>query len=87
MPQRSFSTVLAMAGDLPLIQHASTTLEKTHAALVLGQAHAADEVVSLRQLDTGAAGDVSGVMRVGDGREVLYYVAADGGVRVFERGA
>lgn len=57
---------------------------------MLGQAHAADEVVSLRRLDTGAAGDVSGVLRIDgvrEGRELLYYVAADGGVRVFERGA
>ena len=57
---------------------------------MLGQAHAAGEVVSLRRLDTGAAGDVSGVLRIDgvrEGRELLYYVAADGGVRVFERGA
>lgn len=64
---------------------------------MLGQAHAADRVVSLRMLDTGTARDVSGVVRVTgergeegeDGRrdgEWLYFVAGDGGVRVFERG-
>lgn len=49
-------------------------------------------------LDTGAARDVSGVLRVLPGggignsmkvveeRELLYFVAGDGGVRVFERG-
>jgi elongator complex protein 6 len=44
-------------------------------------------------LDTGSARDVSGVMRItgaegtGEGMEYLYYVAGDGGVKVFERGA
>lgn len=73
---------------------ATTSLEREQAALVLGQAHAADQVVSLRRLDTGAAADVSGVLRVatragggGDGEELLYHVSSDGSVRVFERGA
>lgn len=78
----------------------TTSLERAHAALVLGQAHAADQVISLRRLDTGAAADVSGVLRVstrgdgdgsggggGQGEELLYHVAGDGSVRVFERGA
>ncbi|TQV93062.1 hypothetical protein V2A60_003626 [Cordyceps javanica] len=80
----------------------TTGLERKQAALVLGQAHAADQVVSLRRLDTGAAADVSGVLRVatkraagdggGDGDaqeedELLYHVSGDGTVRVFERGA
>jgi elongator complex protein 6 len=59
--------------------------------------------MSVRGLDTGVARDVSGVLRIckgagaadeadeGDGdveeRECLYFVGADGGVRVFERGA
>ena len=54
--------------------------------------------MGLRLLDTGAAKDVSGVLRVtrgpdeGEGwgevdeREVLYFVGGDEGVRVFERG-
>lgn len=57
----------------------------------------------MRGLDTGVARDVSGVLRIcrgagagdeadeGEGeveeRECLYFVGADGGVRVFERGA
>ena len=48
-------------------------------------------VMALRLLDTGTARDVSGVVRVTgmqdvDAAEYLYYVAGDGGVRVFERG-
>lgn len=59
--------------------------------------------MSVRGLDTGVARDVSGVLRIcrgagagdeadeGEGeveeREYLYLVGADGGVRVFERGA
>jgi elongator complex protein 6 len=56
--------------------------------------------MSLRLLDTGTARDISGVIRinVGEGvemeqgdqkmetRELLYFVAGDGNVRVFERG-
>lgn len=80
-----------MAADAPLVQSQATTLEREHAALVLGQAHEAARVLSLRMLDTGTARDVSGVVRVttadgADEGEFLYYVAGDGNVRVFERG-
>ncbi|OAA43465.1 hypothetical protein BBO_04608 [Beauveria brongniartii RCEF 3172] len=99
------STLVTLAADEPLVHmqaaaRTTTRLEQEQAALVLGQAHAADQVVSLRRLDTGAAADVSGVLRVvvgpaaaasyedGDGgEELLYHVAGDGSVRVFERGA
>lgn len=52
-------------------------------------------VMGLRLLDTGTARDVSGVLRITNGgardqeveeRECLYFVAGDGGVKVFERG-
>ncbi|KAJ6788438.1 hypothetical protein PWT90_08053 [Aphanocladium album] len=103
-----YSTLVTLAADEPLMKPAvrqqgvagstttTTGLEREQAALVLGQAHAADQVVSLRRLDTGAAADVSGVLRVatrgggaGDdgGEELLYHVSGDGSVRVFERGA
>ncbi|OAA75583.1 hypothetical protein LEL_07571 [Akanthomyces lecanii RCEF 1005] len=94
------STLLTLAADEPLMHAAqqgtataTTSLEREQAALVLGQAHAADQVVSLRRLDTGAAADVSGVLRVAtraggdEGEELLYHVSGDGSVRVFERGA
>ena len=58
--------------------------------------------MSLRLLDTGTARDVSGVVRITAGdevevddrdiqgrieeKELLYFVAGDGGVKVFERG-
>jgi elongator complex protein 6 len=58
--------------------------------------------MGLRLLDTGAARDVSGVIRITVGdqiseddqdiqrrieeRELLYFVGGDGSVRVFERG-
>lgn len=79
-----------MSADDPLLHTQTTALEKEHAAFVLGQAHAAERVVSLRMLDTGTARDVSGVVRItGEGEaegEWLYFVGGDGGVRVFERG-
>ncbi|KAJ3477996.1 hypothetical protein NLG97_g8694 [Lecanicillium saksenae] len=106
-----YSTLITLAADEPLMQAAvhqqhqqqqqgakmTTSLEREQAALVVGQAHAADQVVSLRRLDTGAAADVSGVLRVAtsrgngggadEGEELLYHVSGDGSVRVFERGA
>ncbi|OAA74054.1 hypothetical protein ISF_00955 [Cordyceps fumosorosea ARSEF 2679] len=98
--ENAYSTLLTLSADEPLMraavrrhqQHqqehgAATGLEREQAALVLGQAHAANQVVSLRRLDTGAAADVSGVLRVGAAQELLYHVSGDGGVRVFERGA
>jgi elongator complex protein 6 len=56
--------------------------------------------MSLRLLDTGTARDVSGVIRISVGavvqtdqadlkietKDLLYFVAGDGNVRVFERG-
>lgn len=55
--------------------------------------------MQLRTLETGAARDVSGVLRISRGggwtvgtednldeKELLYYIQRDGGVRVFGRG-
>ena len=100
--QRVHATVLTLAADDPLLHPQATSLGREHAALALSQVHAARTVMALRMLDTGAAKDVSGVVRItargsdedggeaagqaeGDA-EYLYYVAGDGGVRVFERG-
>ncbi|KAJ4200868.1 hypothetical protein NW767_007006 [Fusarium falciforme] len=88
------STLLALSADTPLIAAQATTLEREHASLALSAAHAADAVLALRMLDTGTARDVSGVVRItgpgvegmGGAAEFLYHVAADGGVKVFERG-
>jgi len=89
-------TTGSSSSDAPLTPIHHAPLDTAHAALVTGMAHMADTIVSLRLLDTGVAGDVSGVLRAVGGadeeparweREVLYRVLGDGGVRVFERGA
>lgn len=89
------ATVLTLAADEPLVTLQQTPLENKHAGFLLGLAHQADIVMGLRLLDTGTARDVSGVLRITNGgavgdkieeRECLYFVAGDGGVRVFERG-
>ncbi|EHK43026.1 uncharacterized protein TrAtP1_001805 [Trichoderma atroviride] len=91
--ERVHATVLSFSVDDALLRSQGTTLERSHAALVLAQAHAADVILSLRMLDTGVAKDVSGVVRVTErdraeaGAEYLYHVGADGNVKVFERGA
>ena len=92
--------VLAVSGDQPLMHAQQTPLDVEHAAFVTGLVHQAYLVMSLRLLSTGAAKDVSGVLRVSRGgsvdeigggqveeREVLYLVSGDGSVKVFERGA
>lgn len=97
-----------MSADSPLIHNASalshqnaTPLEVEHATFAVGLAHRAEMVMQLRNLETGAARDVSGVLRVSKGgawdqrecakenweeKEVLYFVQRDGGVSVFGRG-
>ncbi|KAM4064874.1 elongation complex protein 6 domain-containing protein [Hirsutella rhossiliensis] len=64
--ERVHATILTLAADDALLhgRRGATRLEREHAALVLSQAHAARAVVGLRMLDTGAARDVSGVVRV-----------------------
>lgn len=69
---------------------------------MIGSAHQAHLVMQLRNLETGAASDVSGVLRINKGgawweeegdaaadieeKDVLYFVQRDGGVSVFGRG-
>ncbi|EFQ29587.1 hypothetical protein CGRA01v4_14864 [Colletotrichum graminicola] len=96
--EKVHATVFAVAADEPLVASQTTTLEKEHAALVLGLAHAAETVIGLRLLDTGNASDVSGVLRITAGgdrhrereaveeTELLYFVGGDGSVKVFGRG-
>ncbi|OJD12727.1 hypothetical protein AJ78_06726 [Emergomyces pasteurianus Ep9510] len=70
--QRVHSTVITLAADSPLIHAGSvestrqqpTPLEREHASLVVGMAHQARMVMQLRDLDTGVARDVSGVLRI-----------------------
>lgn len=104
------STIVTLAADTPLsaVTSVSSPLERNHASFLIGAAHESRLVMSLRLLDTGFAGDVSGVLRITKGdegygtgedvrdsgstdevdeKEVLYHIAADGNVRVFERGS
>lgn len=101
--------MVTVSSDSPLIHNASafvhqtaTPLETEHAAFTVGLAYRAEMVMQLRNLETGAARDVSGVLRVSKGgawghresageesweeKEVLYFVQRDGGVSVFGRG-
>ncbi|KAI1417135.1 hypothetical protein F5Y13DRAFT_80714 [Hypoxylon sp. FL1857] len=96
--EKVHSSIITIFADEPLISSQTTPLEKDHAAFAVSLAHDAHLMVSSRMLDTGTARDVSGVLRVTPGggnhdtdcmveeRELLYFVAGDGGVRVFERG-
>ncbi|KAK3904991.1 hypothetical protein C8A05DRAFT_42005 [Staphylotrichum tortipilum] len=90
--EHTHAAIVTVAADDPLIKEQETTLGKQHAWFALSLAHEADTLLSLRLLDTGAARDVSGVIRIthhgdrADDHEYLYYVGGDGGVRVFERG-
>jgi elongator complex protein 6 len=93
---------LTLSADSPLISNQQTLLESDHAATLVGTAHQADIIMSLRLLDSGTARDVSGVVRITVGdqaermglethtkveeKELLYFVGGDGGVKVFERG-
>ncbi|KAK3311446.1 uncharacterized protein B0T15DRAFT_389480 [Chaetomium strumarium] len=92
--ETTHAAIVTLAADDPLVKEQETSLEKQHAWFTLHLAHEADTVMSLRLLDTGAAKDVSGVIRITggggmshtEGHEYLYHVGGDGGVKVFERG-
>jgi elongator complex protein 6 len=71
------ASILSLASDInPILSsredHIPTPLETESQALLVGSAHTADLIISARGLDTGAAGDVGGVLRVtipGAGRD------------------
>lgn len=109
---RVHSAILTLSADLPLVSASAgasnlgsgnplpTPLERDTASFPVQQAHAAKFVMGVRELETGAARDVSGVVRVTRGgdaldeegeevreMEALFLVGRDGGVKVFERGA
>ena len=101
------SAILTCSADQPLVSSASeeskpTPIDAETAAFVTTQAHAARLVLSVRELDTGAAKDISGVLRVTKGgesygldedekdtkeTELLYLVQRDGNAKVFSRGS
>ncbi|KAL8845360.1 MAG: hypothetical protein Q9176_000531 [Flavoplaca citrina] len=93
--QQVHSTIISASADYPLMQAQRSPLELDHAALVMGLAHEASTIWAVRELDTGSARDVSGVVRITRGpaiemiedaagsdveeKELLYFVAADSG--------
>ena len=58
---------VTVSADYPLLHQSSTILEQNQQTLVTLLAHQADVVVQLRGLDSGAAKDVSGVLRISAG--------------------
>lgn len=79
-----------------------SSLEIAQQGFLVGLAHFAQHILSLRPLDTGAAGDVSGVVRITNGGaapspdsqgkqsaagEWLYLVRNDGRVKIWDRKA
>lgn len=94
------STLLTNPADGPFLSAAltdtnvsPTPVESESAAFAVQQAHSARSVLSVRELGTGAARDVSGVLRVTKGGkcdddvrewEGLYLVGRDGGVKIVE---
>lgn len=74
------ATILSCSADLPLLAAATgstesrpTPIEVESAAVLTTQAHNARTVMSVRELETGAAKDVSGVLRVTKGGDAEGY--------------
>ncbi|KAK6441754.1 hypothetical protein LTR95_002008 [Oleoguttula sp. CCFEE 5521] len=68
------STIVTLPSDLPFVsagiasaEHLTTPLETAHAGFTMHQVHLARLVLGCRELDTGAARDVSGVLRITKG--------------------
>lgn len=100
------NTILSLSADRPFLSAAvpdsadvpPTPIEVETASFITSQAHIARLVLSVRGLDTGAATDISGVLRATRGGgdlssdtdvregELLYLMQRDGNVKVFERG-
>ena len=89
------SIVISCSADLPLVAASTssnhTPMEVESAAFLTQQGHVAHAVMSVRELSSGAAKDVSGVLRIttqddAGEAEMLYLVQRDGNVKVFGRG-
>jgi len=98
------SMVVTCSADSPLLHHhgdSATKLEQTHATFTTSLAHTSSLIMQVRALDSGAAKDVTGVLRISKGGgynlddqtnmdvnegEWLYHVKGDGSVRVWSRG-
>jgi elongator complex protein 6 len=97
--------IVTSSADYPLLHNSSSSaapLEGEHRAFVTTMAHQSRIVVQLRSLGTGAAKDITGVLRISAGgayddeskeddaafeeAEWLYQVRGDGSVRIWGRG-
>ncbi|KAI9841293.1 MAG: hypothetical protein M1837_000779 [Sclerophora amabilis] len=76
LQEHTDTLILALAADSPLLPQfnptthvtgSPTPLETAHLALLTSLAHRASLVLSCRELDTGVARDVSGILRVTKG--------------------
>lgn len=93
--EKAHVTIMTFAVDPPLIQSPTTPLELNQRDLISWTAHAAELVICLTPLKTGAAKDVSGSLRISRGgtkssrmleeTQFLYQLGGDGSVRVFEK--
>ena len=99
--EKVHSLLVTSSADSALLHHQAVPLETVHAAFTLSVAHEASLIMSVRELDTGGARDISGVLRITDNgrrlnkeptcgsteeKEFLYHVAPDGAVNLFEKG-
>ncbi|KAL8654769.1 MAG: hypothetical protein Q9210_001302 [Variospora velana] len=78
------ATIVSATADYPLIQAHRTPVEINHAALMMGIAHQARTIWGVRELDTGSARDVTGVLRITRGATSEEDTAPEGGENVEE---
>ncbi len=62
---------MTLSADFPLLHNDSIPLSLSHREYLTSVAHQSDRVVQLRGLETGAARDVDGVLRVSRGGAVV----------------
>ncbi|KAI4154490.1 MAG: hypothetical protein LQ341_000342 [Variospora aurantia] len=79
------ATIISATADYPLMQAYRTPVEINHAALIMGIAHQARTIWGVRELDTGSARDVSGVLRITRGAASEEDTALGEGENVEER--
>lgn len=72
--QTAHATILSVSADLPTVSAAALEtripIEAESAAFTIGQAHVSRWLLGVRELETGAAKDVSGVLQITRGGEV-----------------
>jgi len=72
---RAHALILSCNADAPLLHHhddSATPLEREHSAFLTTMAHQSSYVMQLRDLETGTAKDITGVLRISSGGSDLY---------------